>query len=138
MFIRITNGQPEEYTIGQLRRDNPMVSFPKDIPEQTLHEYGVFRVQEIPRPAADPTKDIVELPPALVNGVWLQNWGEVPLTAGEIYARVLDAVRNARRDAYPSIEDQLDMIYWDMVNSTTQWSDFISSVKQTHPKPPSV
>jgi len=137
MFIRITNGQPEEYTIGQLRRDNPMVSFPRDIPEATLAEYGVFRVHETPRPNPDPTKDIVTLPPVLVNGVWRENWGEVPLTADEIYARALDAVRNARMDAYPSIEDQLDMIYWDMVNSTVQWRDLISSVKQAHPKPPS-
>jgi hypothetical protein len=49
MFVKLTNGQPDQfpYTVGQLRRDNPQTSFPKDIPIETLQEYGVFPVVEI-------------------------------------------------------------------------------------------
>ena len=36
---------------------------------------------------------------------------------------------------YPSIEDQLDMQYWDSVNSTTTWKDAIAAVKSANPKP---
>jgi hypothetical protein len=40
-----------------------------------------------------------------------------------------------RKDAYKSIEEQLDLIYWDKVNTTTLWQDHIDSVKTQHPKP---
>ena len=43
--------------------------------------------------------------------------------------------RAARKNAYPSIGDQLDMQYWDSVNDTTTWKDAIASVKAAHPKP---
>lgn len=40
-----------------------------------------------------------------------------------------------RADAYPSIQDQLDMQYWDSVNNTTNWKDAIATVKSDIPKP---
>lgn len=36
--------------------------------------------------------------------------------------------------AYPTIQQQLDMLYWDQVNGTTVWKDSIASVKQRFPK----
>mgnify|MGYP003155146892 FL=1 len=39
-----------------------------------------------------------------------------------------------RAVAYPSIQDQLDMQYWDKVNSTTTWQDAIAKVKSDNPK----
>jgi hypothetical protein len=41
----------------------------------------------------------------------------------------------ARQEAYGSIADQLDMQYWDAVNSTTVWKDHIATVKSDNPKP---
>ena len=35
---------------------------------------------------------------------------------------------------YPSIEDQLDMIYWDKVNGTENWKAAIDKVKADTPK----
>ena len=40
-----------------------------------------------------------------------------------------------RSRAYPSIQEQLDMQYWDSVNGTTTWKDAIEAVKTEHPKP---
>ena len=40
-----------------------------------------------------------------------------------------------RQEAYGSIADQLDMQYWDAVNSTTTWKDHIATVKSDNPKP---
>ena len=34
-----------------------------------------------------------------------------------------------RKVAYGTIEEQLDMMYWDQVNGTTTWKDHVSSVK---------
>mgnify|MGYP003134341714 FL=1 len=39
-----------------------------------------------------------------------------------------------RAVAYPSIKDQLDMQYWDKVNSTTTWQDAIAKIKSDNPK----
>jgi hypothetical protein len=39
-----------------------------------------------------------------------------------------------RATAYPSIQDQLDMQYWDKVNGTTNWEDAIAKVKSDNPK----
>jgi len=36
---------------------------------------------------------------------------------------------------YPSIHDQLDMIYWDKINNTNVWVDAITAAKKQHPKP---
>ena len=43
--------------------------------------------------------------------------------------------KTARQEAYNSIQDQLDMQYWDSVNSTTTWADHIAQVKSDNPKP---
>tara|TARA_R100001440_G_scaffold6078_1_gene12645 strand:+ start:499 stop:798 length:300 start_codon:yes stop_codon:yes gene_type:complete len=37
--------------------------------------------------------------------------------------------------AYPSIQDQLDMQYWDSLNGTTTWKDAIAKVKSDNKKP---
>ena len=39
-----------------------------------------------------------------------------------------------RAGAYPSIEEQLDMQYHDLVNNTTLWADSILAVKTAIPK----
>lgn len=36
---------------------------------------------------------------------------------------------------YPSIADQLDMLYHDQQNKTTVWFDTITAIKAAHPKP---
>ncbi len=41
----------------------------------------------------------------------------------------------ARQEAYGSVQEQLDMQYWDGVNGTTTWADHIAQVKSDNPKP---
>jgi len=43
--------------------------------------------------------------------------------------------KTARQEAYASVQDQLDMQYWDSVNETTTWADHIAQVKADNPKP---
>lgn len=42
MYLKLTNGVPATYTLGQLRRDNPRTSFPKQIPNDLLASYDVY------------------------------------------------------------------------------------------------
>ena len=46
-----------------------------------------------------------------------------------------DANQYQRDRIYPSIQEQLDMQYWDKVNGTTNWQDAIAKVKSDTPKP---
>jgi|TARA_R100000455_G_C6241360_1_gene100204 hypothetical protein len=46
-----------------------------------------------------------------------------------------DSYKSKRRSSYPSIQDQLDMQYWDKKNGTTTWVDAIAKVKSDNPKP---
>ena len=43
--------------------------------------------------------------------------------------------RQEREDAYPSLQEQADMQYWDEINGTTTWKDAIAKVKSDYPKP---
>ena len=71
---------------------------------------------------------------------WLN--GTTPIPKADIEAKMaeLQAEYNAnqyqrdRATAYPSIQDQLDMQYWDKVNGTTNWEDAIAKVKSDNPK----
>ena len=39
-----------------------------------------------------------------------------------------------RKEEYPPIEDQLDMIFWDKKNGTTEWEDSVQVIKDKYPK----
>ena len=45
-----------------------------------------------------------------------------------------EAKQYQRDRQYPSIADQLDMLYWDKVNGTENWLNSIESVKNRFPK----
>lgn len=66
------------YTLGQLRRDNPKVSFPSDPDNKTLLDYNVVVIESTDRPSRDEmTQDIIEGTPESVDGVWKQQWNVV-------------------------------------------------------------
>lgn len=60
--------------------------------------------------------------------IWTGNgWTKDPDYVEDIYSI-------KRTNAYPSIQEQLDMQYWDTVNGTTTWKDAIAKVKSDYPK----
>ena len=73
MFVKITNGQVDQYpyTIGDLRKANPNVSFPRNIPNETLAQFGVYPVTLAPAPEYNArTHRLVTQQPTLVNDAW--------------------------------------------------------------------
>lgn len=90
MFVKLTNGNASKYpyTLGDLRRDNPQTSFPKQVPTTTLEAYGVYPVQQMNPPAFDnKTHQRVESVQQ-VNGVWTQHWEVSPLPYEQACERV--------------------------------------------------
>ena len=68
--------------------------------------------------------------------------GTTPISKADIEAKMVEVqaeydanqYQRDRATAYPSIQDQLDMQYWDNVNGTTNWEDAIAKVKADNPK----
>ena len=54
-------------------------------------------------------------------------------TAGNT-TEALQVILSNRAKEYPSIQEQLDMQYWDNVNGTTIWKDAVAKVKSDNPK----
>ena len=50
-------------------------------------------------------------------------------------AVALKKVQLTRAAAYPSLQEQMDMQYWDAINGTTKWKDLITKIKSDNPKP---
>jgi len=69
------------------------------------------------------------------------SWVEAPSKLHGIGHNINDTITNSnqytedRQQAYASIEEQLDMQYWDRVNGTDTWKQHIDAVKTAHPKP---
>jgi hypothetical protein len=71
---------------------------------------------------------------------WLN--GTTPIPANEILAKQQELIaeynsnqyQRDRAKAYPSIQEQLDMQYWDKVNGTNNWQNAINAVKAQYPK----
>jgi len=65
---------------------------------------------------------------------WLE--GTTEISKADIKAKINETqYQRDRATAYPSIQEQLDMQYWDKVNGTTNWEDAIAKVKLDNPKP---
>ena len=69
--------------------------------------------------------------------------GTTPIPKADIEAKMVEVqaeydanqYQRDRATAYPTIQDQLDMQYWDKVNGTTNWQTAIAKVKSDTPKP---
>ena len=76
-----------------------------------------------------------------INTIVWEN-GTTPIPKADIEAKMVELqaeydANQYQRDrvtAYPTIQDQLDMQYWDNVNGTTTWEDAIAKVKADNPK----
>ena len=76
-----------------------------------------------------------------VNRIEWHN-GTTPIPANEILAKQQELIteynsKQYQRDRakdYPSIQEQLDMQYWDKINGTNKWQQAINAVKQKYPK----
>jgi hypothetical protein len=76
-----------------------------------------------------------------VNTIEWHN-GTTPIPANEILAKQQELIteyesnqyQRDRAKEYPSIQEQLDLQYWDKINGTNKWQQAINAVKQKYPK----
>jgi len=76
-----------------------------------------------------------------INQITWHN-GTQPIPANEILAKQQELIaeynskqyQRDRAKAYPSIQEQLDLQYWDKINNTNKWEEAINAVKTKYPK----
>jgi Iap family predicted aminopeptidase len=89
MHALIKDGQVFRYPYGvsDLRRDNPNVSFPKNMSDEALAEHGVMRVFFSTPPEITYTQDIKEGTPVFTDSRWTQTWSIVDLSEEQLAER---------------------------------------------------
>lgn len=103
MYALIENSAVKRYpyTITDLRRDSPDVSFPNELEDSLLKEFGVWKVQSSQPPSYDKNRQaLVEGTPvfSVSNKCWVQVWSVRPLTSAEL-AQKVQTVQDAIVDA---------------------------------------
>jgi len=79
-------------------------------------------------PEMHPDVLVLDAPPEVKDG-WVYEDGKFSEPEAPVFSYTDQRYWN-----YPSISDQLDMMYWDKVNGTNQWQQAITTVKATYPK----
>lgn len=88
------------YTYAMFRDAHPDVSFPADVGDERLAEFGIHAVAPTAKPSFNAiTENVIEATPSLVGGVWTQAWSVVAASAGEIAARQAAAADEAAKTA---------------------------------------
>lgn len=98
MYAKINNGVVEKYpyTIGDLRKDNPNTSFPKQVSDSILSEFNIVTVLEVSPPSVEHTQTWQEVSPVLENGVWKQSYSVTNITAEELAIKTEEASKDIR------------------------------------------
>jgi hypothetical protein len=94
------------YSILDLIKDNPTVSFHDNMNSEELEPWSVFKVEEqTPPPIDDATESLEQGTPTFVDGKWKQNWIVVKADSEEIERRykaqstLIRTQRNSTLDA---------------------------------------
>ena len=113
-YLRVVDGQPQTYSIEQLRRDNPDTSFPKEMTDVFLAEWGVYPYTMQARPEYSKLAQKAALAGIEQNGgVWSRGWVVEDLSLEDASRRV-----RSHRD---SLLSQTDWMALSDVSMSPDW-----------------
>jgi hypothetical protein len=101
MYVLAPNQVVETYpySIGELRRDNPNTSFPRNPDDAMLAEWNVFPVVPQNPPTFDyATQNCDRVNPSFANGVWTEAWAVTAATAEQIAQRADEKAAQVRAE----------------------------------------
>jgi len=124
MYVKITNGAVDQYpyTVGNLRRDNPNTSFPRNISADTLVDMGLYPVTKKDKPIYDERTQEVELDssPVLEGSSWVLDWTISSKSVEEIQ-QYDDIVAQRNRNLRVDFLSQTD--WWALPDSPTMTAE---------------
>lgn len=131
-FVKILNNKATTYpySLGQLRRDNPNVSFPKSIPDEMLSSYGVKKVFIASEPSFDVrTQTISENAlPSLIGEEWVLGWAVSDKTEEEI-EQYDQSSANSNRSSRNSLLQQTDWMALSDVTITAEMTAYRQALR---------
>ena len=94
MYVKVENGVGTEYTLRQLKQDNPNTSFPPKPSDELLAGFDIYPVLLTDPPALDEaTQKAVAADPAYLDPYWVQQWDIVAKTTAEQDAYASETAR---------------------------------------------
>lgn len=123
MHVKQINGECQQYTLRQLRRDNPQVSFPKAPTDALLAEYGVYRYTRPAQPVVDwLTSKVVDGSfEQDINGNWVQPYVVEQLPTADAQM----SVRNQR----DNLLQQTDWMALNDVTMPSEWAAYRQALR---------
>ena len=121
MHIKLTNGKPENYSIGQLRRDNPQTSFPKNPSNELLAEWGLYPLTVLPKPSVDERTHYLKASDFYqVDGKWQMHYSAEPLPQAQV-----EQTMRAERDRLLAETDWVVAKAYELQQSVPDgWADY--------------
>jgi hypothetical protein len=102
MYVKVTNGNAEIYSLGKLRKDNPNTSFSRKVPDEILAAYDVYPYTVADSPDFDERTQKLNVGSITqVDGAWVEGWSVIDKTADEItaYDDAIAAGVRSKRDS---------------------------------------
>jgi len=132
MHALIKDGQVEKYPYGasNLRRDNPNVSFPKQISDEIFADYGVMRVFFSTPPEVTYAQQLQENTPVFQDERWTQTWSVVDLSEEQL----AEATNQKAADIRAERNDKLSASDWtqlaDAPVDKQAWADYRQALRE--------
>jgi len=132
MFVKATNGTVGQYpyTVGDLRRDHPNTSFPKQVPESLMADFDMYPVGYEAAPDHDPMIQRIQhsSQPVLKDGKWVLTKTVVELTQEQIDQRNDSKAKDVRRKRDELIVDTDWMALSDNT-LTPEWATYRQALR---------
>lgn len=130
LMVKVINGAVNKYpySYGDLRSDFPQTSFPSDLENADLSDFGVFHVTQVPAPTVDYTQVVTEGEPLNVGGNWTQVW---------IVRDATDAEESAALDEIQASYESAIQAHLDSTARSRGYDNMISACSYasgSHPK----
>ena len=94
-FLKIVDGVPTKYLISAFRNEHKNVSFPKEIPEEILNSYDIYRYTELHEGHNELTQTTAQGEFEQIEGSWVLRFTAVDLPL-EVAERNIRNERNKR------------------------------------------
>jgi hypothetical protein len=121
MYIRLTDGVPEDYSIERLYSDNPQTSFSENLRDDVLAQWDVYPVTVLPIPNFDQQTHYLKASDFYqINGVWHMHY--------DVEALPLSAVEQSMRDKRNQLLMESDWVILRAYEAQTpvpiDWADY--------------
>jgi hypothetical protein len=132
MLVKVQDNTVVQYPYSkeQLRSDNPNVSFPKPLTEETLAQFGVYPVGYQAAPEYDPLTQRLETSaqPVLIDGKWTLTKTVVAKTQEQIDTDTANKAAQVRQERNAKLSET-DWRFRSDMTPSQGWIDYCQALR---------